>query len=272
MASANRQEVVYVELDVLLDTRLGTVARMAGDEVAKAVLETGYHTRVSDRFPGVDKDAYQAQYKNRNVETLKRSFVTNAVASVRQLVAVLTEQSIKMPFHDGPAIVVNVFPYELTDTEKDELRKVIATWTEFLAPIELVRIQPEDLSPSHCKQTYSAMFVYEYEHWFIIHKAAFKEADNRMPEVTMYAPAIYFVGEPPTTEVLEELKKEAAHPFKATQVMASPFVHLQLVDAKLFSILSNRDFEPAYSPPPPSAAAQAVAEGEGSVPEAGAPL
>lgn len=241
---ANKCEVVYVPLDVLLDTRLGTIARVAGDDIALNVLKTGYHARESDlNFEGVDKDAYQAQYKSRDSETLRKSYVTNAASLVMQLVAAITEEATKVPFHDGARVEVNTYPYKLTEEECSELHQAVSVWLGNLVPVNLVHTSLEALTPSHCKDSYGTMFMYDYEEWFLIHQARFKEV--RLPEVTMYAPAIYFAGPAPAPEKLEAIIQEAAHPFYATQVMASPLIDLQLIDVTYFSILQGSDSEPA---------------------------
>lgn len=267
MAHADRRAGIYIQLDALLDTRLGTIAQHWGDEVALNVLKTGYHTRMSDSFAGVDKDVYQAQYENRSVDTLVYSRVTNTGSLVRQLVAVLADQSINDPTHDGAKIVVNVYPYELTSEERDLMGKSIALWTDHLAPVELVFMRPEDLTPVHCKQNYSVMFVYEYEQWYNIHNAALNEVG--IPDVDLFAPALFKVGNLPTAEELEQVTREVAHPFKATQLALAPVVHLQLIDVKHFSVLSRLDLEPAYSPSPTEPVASATAFSRGGVPDTG---
>lgn len=257
MASATRLEALYVELDVLLDTRLGTLAKIAGKEVVKTVLESGYHSRKSDCFAGVDKDHYLTQYKQRDGEILALSTVTNAITFVKHLVGVLTEQAIVRPYHDGAKLIVNYFPYELTGEERDELGKALAVWTNNLAPIELVYLHPKDLTPDHCKKSYSLMIVYEYEQWLNTHASAFEHC--RLPEVTMYAPAIYF-GPEPKAEELEKATREAAHPLRAMEMLASPLVNLQLIDVKYFSILSESpDNRAGIFAQPDQAAAQADA-------------
>lgn len=237
MASATKLEAVYVELDVLLDTRLGTLAQHWGDEVVVKVLTSGYHTRKSDTFVGVDKDEYLTRYRNRDTTTLQHSIVSNAATLLQRLVGALTEQAIVRPYHDGARIVVNTFPYDLSSDERDEIGKAIAVWTHNHAPIELVRLHPKDLTPVHCKSNYSMMLVYEHEEWMNMHAQAFEHC--QLPQVTMHAPAIYFAAER-SAEELEKITREAAHPFHAMELLASPLINLQLIDVSNFSILRNQ--------------------------------
>lgn len=238
MASTTKLEPVYVELDALLDTRLGTLARLGGD-VASKVLESGYHTRQSDDFAavGVDKETFQTLYAQRDGETLAHSTVSNALQLLRRLTGALTEQSIVRPFHDGAKIIVNTFPYDLSVHERDEIGRAITVWTSNLAPVELVRIHPKDLTPQHCKTSYSLMIVYGFEEWLNTHTDAFQHC--RLPEVTMLAPALYRVGHVPTPEELEQTLEKAAHPARAMELLASPLISLQLIEVKYFSILQS---------------------------------
>ncbi len=232
--STNQKESIYVELDVLLDTRLGTVACI-DEGLAISLLESGkYHTRIDDQFAGVDMAVYQERYKQRNALTLQKSIVTGILDIVQELVTKLSEQASESPVDNGGKVVVNTYPYELTDAEKDEMGKAIFVWVNQLAPVELVFIAPTALTPEHCKESYTCMFMYAQNDWMDLHAEAFKK--TRLPEVSLFAPAIYVVNKP-NPEELEKMMKEAAHPMRALEMLASPLVGLKLIDAKYFSIV-----------------------------------
>lgn len=228
-------EAIYVELDALLDTRLSTIARL-DDAAATRALKNGYHTRVDDHFEGIDVPAYRDLYQKRDIVTLAGSVATDMLKLLRHLVGVLAEQAIARPYHDGSKIVVNLYPYRLSKEEQEEIGRAVFVWMEGIAPVELVFITPNDLTPSHCKNAYSMMIVYEYENWMNLHAAAFEH--TRLPQVTMFVPALYF-GKTPTPAELEQAIKEAAHPMRALELLASSIIELKLIDIKYFSILSK---------------------------------
>ena len=234
-AHSNVFETIYTELDAILDTRLGTLSKIS-DDAALAVLYSGtYHTREDDKFKDIDPEQYAELYKNRDVETLKRSYVTDALAMIGRLADVLSEQASARPYHDGCAIVVNTYPYKLDPAELEEFRNVISVWMKNRASVRMICASPEELNPFHCKHNYTIMVVYEYQQWMEIHSEAFKTV--RLPEVVMMAPAIYF-NKTPTKEELEETIKEAAHPMHALELLASPFVELKLINVSHFSVAS----------------------------------
>jgi hypothetical protein len=68
-----------------------------------------------------------------------------------------------------------------------------------------------------------------------MHAEAFK--DTRLNEVHLIAPALYF-NEKPDEKTLKSLVRDAAHPFIAMTMLASPLVGLELIDIRYFSIVA----------------------------------
>lgn len=224
---------IYVELDALLDTRLGTLAKISPD-LAAQVLSNGYHARTTDTFTGVDSATFNTLYSQRDVETLKLSVVTGIVPVLRDLAEKLTEQMQNRPYHDAITLVVNLYPYQLDSEEQDLIGKSIATLLSGTASVEVVNIASINLTPLHCKQHFSSMVMYDYDSWMSLHTDNFKLA--RLPDVLVFSPAIYFTGSEPTKEEMDFAVNQANHPFVATEMAAAPLVDLQLIDIKYFSI------------------------------------
>jgi hypothetical protein len=236
MSDNNNVQAIYVTLDALLDTRLGTIARISED-AALEVLKSGYHEREIDDFPQVDMAVYKDLYAKRDTLTLAHSRPTGMLASLSNLTSMLAEQAIVRPYHDGAKVVVNTYPYQLTDEETDNIGRAVAAWMQGWAPVELTHISPESLTPLHCKQHYAMMIVYDYEHWMNIHAEAFKT--TILPQVLMLAPAIYFGRKPTDAELAREIK-ESTHPMIAIEMLASPLIQLRLFDVGFFSMISNK--------------------------------
>jgi hypothetical protein len=233
---------ILISLDVLLDTRLGTLAKLGGSNLAVEVLKENYHTRKDDKFPNVDVDAFNAMYAARDEETLSKSYSTNIDTFLRELVHTLIKQALVRPFHQGVRVVVNTYPYQLSDTVTQQILGAVVD--KLLADIEVEvpllveaeHLTDEQLNPEHCKQTYSAMLMYDYEHWLSMQQAALTK--RPMPEVTLFAPAIYFV-QTPTEEDIEAAKNEMQmHPFEILQKTLQGAVDLQLLPIELFSIVN----------------------------------
>lgn len=229
---------IYVELDVLLDTRLGTIARLSEDAAVKT-LQSGYHARESDEFEFVDMEEYRALYAQRDGDTLSKSMLSGAVSFLHDVTAAMVEQASSRPYHDGGKLVVNTHPYTrtLSSGELDEIGRAIAARMDGHAPVELVDISPESLTPYHCKHSYAMMMVYDYGAWMETHSEAFKT--TQLPEVAMYSPRLYFKQRPREDE-LQSVTKEIMHPVQAIQMMASPLITLKLMDIKHFSVITQK--------------------------------
>jgi len=242
--SALKPTGVYVDLDVLYDTRIATVARLMGDDIAVAVLSAGYHSRLNDDFVGVDMAAYKRLYEARDIETLHRAWITNAVPLLKEIIGELTKQAITRPYHNGTRLVINTHPYSLTPEEISALKESITTWIGDYSELDLVHvteticISKQELTPSYCSENFSAMLMYEYDDWFGMHVDGFMKCP--IPGITLYAPALYTV-ETPTEEQLKQAFRDFNHPFLAIEARASGFIKLDLLQVETFSIITDQN-------------------------------
>lgn len=233
-------EAVLVELDCLLDTRLGTIARLS-PEAAVTALQNGYHNRSIDTFTGVDSEAFKQLYAQRDEQTLMVSTVTNLTLSLARLVAGIADQIFSRPFHNGVEMIVNLYPYLLNEEVQTEIGRAIAARIVDHCPVKLVRITPEELTPQHCKAAYAMMVMYDPHTWMNLHAEAFKYTQIR--EIALLAPAIYF-NKVPTVEELSHAVAKNAHPLQAIQKLAASLVGLDLIDIEYFSVLSVNRLAP----------------------------
>jgi hypothetical protein len=145
------------------------------------------------------------------------------------------EQAVALPYHTGVKVYVNTYPYKLDKEDMEELGKVIFKWTDTLVPVEVSYTDPKELTPTHCKKSYATMIMYtNYAQWLELHVEEFKQV--QLPTVTLMVPAIFDCGKP-TDEQLEEIMKEAAHPFVLMEKSFIQFINLELIDIKYFSLL-----------------------------------
>lgn len=226
---------VYAQLDALLDTRIGTIARMSQD-LAAEVLLSGYHTRNSDVFENVDPVEFKKLYDARDTVTLSMSYRTACVQVIHELVRSLAEQSITRPYHSGIKLVINLHPYVLTDEEKSELVNVFWTILEGACSIELTTLTEDQVTPAMCRSSFAAMFVYGHDQWLDMHTTALSTC--LLPDIDMFAPALFRQAAPGETE-LQKLVRKSGHPFRAIEELAKPLIRLQLLDAKIFSVIES---------------------------------
>lgn len=228
----DKKQGIFIELDVLLDTRLATLYNL-GEENMISALNNGYFIRRTDTFYGTDKETFDKAYKARDKETLKNAGITKMIGFVRELIYAMNTQAIEEPIHSGPKIYVNIYPYKLNDDEITSIIKATALATGELCDIEIVDMTPDEVTPAFCKSNLAIMFLYNYAPWLEAQAERFKI--TRCSEITVIVPGIYFNKEP-TKEELSKALSTYMHPLKAIEFVSAVFINLKLYEIDNFCL------------------------------------
>lgn len=231
---AIKEEVnILVPLDVFLDTRIATVARLDAQKATELLMH-GYHERRSDFYPGIDKKAFDALYESRDLKTLLYAQCTNIFIILRDLLASLVYTSSTTPYFKKISVLVNLTPYEIIEPELTLILKAIGAWLTPMAEISAIRLSDKELTPQYVKEHFNVLFRYEYSDWLEMHTEDFEHSP--IPEVDLYVPAISFTHDL-TDSLLKELKsKRGTHPIDDLKFAMAPFINLQPLDVSAFSV------------------------------------
>jgi hypothetical protein len=243
------REAVYVELDCLLDTRLGTVVRLDELAAVKLINDERYYAREHDDFsviiPGFDDQAFRELYKNRDEETLVQSRPTNMLAALYGMMEKLVLDSINTPLIDKVEIDVNLYPYKLDKETVDDIKIMIMTYLPFQVRVNAVYLPPAHLTPAHIKETYGLIILYNLSEWFEFNLAGL-QSSVRIPAVTMMAPALYLGKDHvPTKDQLLDEKDVKADGFVAIEVIMVEYVGLAMQPPIAYSLLRPDRFNDA---------------------------
>lgn len=230
----NDTEDIYLDLDVILDTRLGTLATL-GDEHAVSALNSGvYHKRGIDEYVGITIEAFKAAYAKRDIDTLKRSVLTNMVFFLRRLIkdslltAVIQQKVEKMCF------TINVYPYDFSDPDLVEmLIGCIRFHTYSASSVRIVSIPNEDLTPEFCVQSFQIMIRYDWVSWIDKHREFFEK--KGIPGMTVIVPEIFYDAIPDQDDI-DRLDLKKKNPFRMTETITAPLFRLKHMPISLFSI------------------------------------
>ena len=229
------KQKILVDLDCLLDTRIGTVA-MISEELATEVLKKNYLKRVEDKFEGVDPEQYKQLYDNRNEDTLKMSTITTFLPVLRHLCHLILEEAVARPFHSGPEVVVNVFPYFMTDEVADAIKAAVMRWVGIMTPVSVCRIDPKEMSPSFC-QDFTLLVMYDPTVWFNENLEQLLKKPIR--DVALYTPLL-LRNRVESDEELKKLVDEYMEPFAALELVMKTVVDVQFLDSYYFSIFDPK--------------------------------
>lgn len=227
MADTPVEAVFFTELDAILDTRMGTIMKVDPDLVP-GVIKGGYLSRDRDLFTGVDREKFKELYKTRDKETLMVSCQTPVVWFMRDFGHSIYEQNINTPFLRNPSIVINTYPYQLTEEEKETIKLGIKIKTKHIDKIDLVYMEYKDLTPKYFKKHLHVVWLYEPITWLNIHADLGTFDKDTCPNVDLFGPLIIDNLDNKTVNVKKDFGKFA-------ETLARYFVNLHLVEPYIFS-------------------------------------
>lgn len=157
----------YVELDVLLDTRLATLTSIHPSLAEKMILSGKYYDRyhdVFDQFIDVDMAVYDHHYGHRDIEVLKLAKSTLVYKLINNEISEGYYKFMQGMIDHPPTVVVNYYPYELNKQEKKEMEAVLAT-IFITYDVKLMSKDPALLSPSRLASEYAHCWMYDRDQY-----------------------------------------------------------------------------------------------------------
>lgn len=248
------ESIAYVDLDALLDTRLGTIAKYSPEAAKRALSDPNYFDRVRDDFTelcGLDMESFKQLYAKRDEEVLAASTMTEMPFVLERIVRELEQDSIDTPFVGKTTVEVNCYPYKLDSESLKNLQLGIMARAGLQTEVRMVYIEPAKLTPTFVRGRYSGMIIYDLRGWMELHLEEFKRV--KMPRVTVMAPALYSTTEDfPMEELYAEGMSENVTPFILTEVGLIELFSLTLLPAFAYSIVRLdgrvRIEEPEHAP------------------------
>lgn len=232
------RQCILVDLDCLLDTRLGTLIKL-DEELATTVIKSDYHLRESDRWGElvdceVDQDGYDYLYRSRDLSTLKVSKITTMLPMLSKMIADISESALSDIESEFVQVRINHHPYKLSDNDIEALKQALMYHIGVPIDLTFVSIPMVGLMPSYIKDTYDGVIMYDVNGWLAKHQNALIE--SAMPDVTFIGPAIYF-NEKPTAEQIHEEVGDEYTPFQAIELVMAEYIALRLIDVSNFSLI-----------------------------------
>lgn len=235
----DNRHIVHIDLDSLLDTRMGTISLMDLDAAEELLKNDKYRNRVNDDIHSlsskIDNALFQERYKRRNIETLQASRLTGMVPGLSTLLRKLVNDNLKAPMIEEFIVHLNISPYlGLTSAEK----AAMVSWLNYYIPtdvgIEIVELSLKDLTPQYIKRTYAGVILYDLDGWLKLHIEEL--AVNKMPKVTMMVPVLH-QGALPSKEDMRLGNSGMITAPQAFELLFQEFVEIVMLDTKYFSII-----------------------------------
>lgn len=202
-----------VELDAILDTRVGLMDTLDPESAVKLVANPKYYERQVDKFEplcGMDDDIWKQAWKTRGIETLKHSLNSPTIDLLHYMVTEVEFRAVEDPTLTGAMVDLNIYPYKLSPEEREALAMAVAQRVGVNAPIRIYNQPAEYFTPNLVRTEYYAMLMYDHNAWFKAHQRELFATELGIPAVTMYAPKLALEEMPPPE--LCDFTKHGARP------------------------------------------------------------
>lgn len=241
-ASNTPVTTMLVELDSILDTRLGVLLDIAPDKVPP-LLADAYHCRLWDVFPGVDLLTYRRRYENRDTLILKNSWATPMADLMADFVMKTLQQTLRTPFHKVPKVEINAYPYRVSDVDAAVIIGAVAAKTNQQCDVSMVFYSPEDLNPVFLKNRYEVVMMYDYHQWLEVHATNGIWKKHSCPNVTVMVPLMI-----KNTDIYDQRKQasDILSDYETLTKTMAPYVDIQFLPLEAFCW----KFNPAKFPTP----------------------
>lgn len=262
----NRSQIaLYFCMDTLLDTRLGTLAKISDDVAFQALIGGEYMSRWSDDpttfMDGVSFEQYRELWLTRDVDTLKASHPTDHALDAQLIINDLEDRhgAGDPTVPSLPTIVINYYPYELNADQVKEHIKVFRAMFKCRSEVVMISRPTEDLTLEWFKQgDFVAGYIYDYKAWMeaVITKPI-NEGINiaRCPDIVFYLPSLIFDGS--AKQVYADCERALGRvpdSFAAHKLYCHQYIGIEWVDPIYYSISPSILFPNEAmkeTPPPP---------------------
>ena len=217
---------IYIELDTIMDTRF-TVANTINPKEFKKYYVTGeYQTRVKDVFGKITNDVFTARYRVRDKLLLVNSEPTRIMHLIKSYIIEQTGIIRNKGGSHGVSIILNTYPYELTDTEQEMFSTILSN--EVLkVPVKFVHMKPSEVTPTWVYDNISGMFMYSGLEWVELHSSTRALMKRPLLDVNLFIPTIV-IGNMLSKDVNNDT-------FRTLMMSAGSLITLSAINAKYFS-------------------------------------
>ncbi len=222
--SENQAYNIYIELDCIMDTRLSLLDAINEETAISEVSEGKYHSRYFDEFGNIPISLFKELYKIRNKAILKLALPTPIFEIVNMIsVRYISDRGNQF----APTLYVNSYPYELSDSEKENILNYITPMFQSCV-VEIVNMNPvTEVTPKWVDLNVDSVIMYEGCEWIEYHNAVGNLSNSPLLLKTLITPALL-------TEKPKELKVNHLL-FRSVQEGVKPNINLEYVDVKYFS-------------------------------------
>lgn len=231
---------ILIDLDTLLDTRLGVINTI-NPEAAKYIAKSNdYWDRENDFWEVltgglVTREQFDVAWSerggNNSADVINSSVITDIVPLVMKLLGedLVNRANLMGDELDMISIAVNTWPYALSLDEKEDMRDIATYLFGETTPIEIIDVPMSYITPTYLDEHFAAVITYNFLEWIRMHHADLGKA--RMNCFNFIGPRIF---EKDVSKLTIDEKKTILDVFRLEKLIHMDF---EFIDARHFSML-----------------------------------
>lgn len=230
------EKFIHVDLDCLLDTRQGTLLAISPQVAYEITSKENYHARESDEFTSqeygtLSTELFEQVKDKYKQEILFKSIKTKMYLFLQELIESYVKMALSTPHVSTVTLVVNLYPYKLTDTQVEYLMKAIIAHLGNAAAVSIVNFNINELTLKEVSERYQSIIVYDPVPW--LNSKSNELKSGVLKDVTVYLPKMNKVRAL-TAKERKELGKNIPDIYKFTEMVFAGFVRLSYVPVEYF--------------------------------------
>lgn len=162
---------ILIDLDALIDTRLGLVRKLYPDVADDLKKNKAYRMRKDDQLhridPRIDPVDYTFEYAKRDIELLDTSFSSLMIGYMHKLIEKL--QFVingNNPMIQDAKIVINTYPYNLEDEQAKLIALATSTAIGLSSVVDTAYLPHKDVTLDFLEQNqFMAYILYDFNAW-----------------------------------------------------------------------------------------------------------
>ena len=241
------KSLMLIDLDAILDTRTGVLFEINPEEAIQ-ILQKGWTSRTSDELEPfsdiITTEMFNEAYENRSKFTLATSRPTNVLKRLAPELRKLIISSAKTNSRlDDYCLVINLYPYNLTDAEAKDIQAAIAETLGEHTPVRVTNYLPSSTTLSNLQlREFTDYITYDIQGWIEREFGGVVKTEDfiSVPEIAIWGPSLAKKTDAHQTLInTEPGLSEKDDPWEFLKITFGPFVNLNWMEVSDFSLLNE---------------------------------
>lgn len=224
---------VLIDLDCLLDTRLGLINHLNPEVASRIAKQEHYWSRDFTDWElltegEITNEQFNTAWKERGNDVIKQSMMTSIFLPLESTLATHRINKEEGLSDFDVALVINEWPYTLSDDVHDAIKEAVRFHLSGNPLVIFTRTSLDELTPQHMVDNYHQVYMFDFLPWIKRHGFALEKI--HAPDLTVVVPRLF--DQDPHDLDTEQKKKDIFF----FQMITRYYFELQFIEVEYFSM------------------------------------